>query len=224
MSLSTLMDSLLIVPLGVLNEQASISTCWKIINFSLNRNIRKDMDIMSFNKTVLLTPVAALFLVAGIAQAATSAQVTITGQIAAATCDLAVTQSNIDLGTVISGDVTATGPINSTSRNFTLNLTACTAAQATTGSGSVPSLFARGTAMAANTNYFNNVDGATVGVQLTAAGQPVKPNQSTGLTTLTGLTAGGSAQVAMNAQLYSTVITPASQQIAAPVTFSVAYN
>lgn len=179
---------------------------------------------MSLNKTLLLTPVAALFLVAGIAQASTSAQVTISGQIAAATCNLAVTQSNIDLGTVIPGDITTTGAIASTSRNFTLNLTACTADQATKEPGAVVSLIARGTAMAANTNYFNNVDGARVGVQLTAAGLPVKPNQSTGLTALKGLTAGGSAQVAMNAQLYSTVLTPASQRIEAPITFSVAYN
>ncbi|NXZ90139.1 type 1 fimbrial protein [Serratia fonticola] len=179
---------------------------------------------MSLNKTMLLTPVAGFFLLAGIAQAATSAQVNITGQIAAATCDLAVTQSNIDLGSVISGDVTTTGAISSTGRNFTLNLTGCTADQATKEPGTVVSLTARGTAMAANSNYFNSVDGATVGVQLTAVGLPVKPNKSTGLTELKGLTAGGSAQVAMNAQLYSTVLTPASQRIEAPITFSIAYN
>lgn len=178
---------------------------------------------MTFNKSMLLAPVAAFIMTVGTAQAATNAQVTITGQIAAATCDLNVTNSNIDLGTVISSDVTAAGPIVSTSKDFTLNLSNCSQDGE---EGTVVSMFSKGTALAVNTNYFNNIDGGTVGVQLTANGQPVKPNTSTTLTALAGevLTEGGSAQVAMNAQLNSTVAAPASQNIEAPVTFSVAYN
>lgn len=178
---------------------------------------------MIFNKTLLLAPVAAFIMAVGTAQAATNAQVTITGQIAAATCDLNVTHSNIDLGTVISSDVTAAGPITSTSKDFTLNLSNCT--QDGEESTAV-SLFSKGTALAVNTNYFNNIDGGTVGVQLTANGQPVKPNASTTLTALAGevLKEGGTAQVLMNAQLNSTVANPASQNIEAPITFSIAYN
>lgn len=178
---------------------------------------------MTFNKTLLLAPVAAFMITAGAAQAATNAQVTITGQIAAATCDLNVTQSNIDLGTVVSSDVATAGPIASTSKDFTLNLSNCTQDGE---EGTTVSLFSKGTALAANTNYFNNVDGGTVGVQLTADGQAVKPNASTALTALAGeaLKAGGIAQVSMNAQLNSTVAKPASQNIEAPITFSVAYN
>ncbi|MBP9642108.1 MAG: type 1 fimbrial protein [Budvicia sp.] len=178
---------------------------------------------MTFNKTLLLAPVAAFIMSVGTAQAATNAQVTITGQIAAATCDLNVTNSNIDLGTVVSSDVTVAGPIATTSKDFTLNLSNCTQDGET---GTVVSMLSKGTALAANTNYFNNVDGGTVGVQLTVNGQAVKPNASTPLTALAGevLTAGGSAQVLMNAQLNSTVAKPATQQIEAPITFSVAYN
>ncbi|GKX61609.1 hypothetical protein SOASR032_01780 [Pragia fontium] len=176
---------------------------------------------MSVKQKLFLAPIAALVMISCSTQAATNAQITITGQISSATCDLNVTQSNIDLGTVISGDVATAGAIASTSKDFTLNLTNCSADQ---GESSVMSLFAKGTPLAANTSYFNNIDGGTVGVQLTAAGQPVKPNSNTALTSLTGLKTGDSAQVLMNAQLYSTVRNPASQQIEAPITFSLAYN
>lgn len=178
---------------------------------------------MIFNKTLLLAPVAAFIMSVGTAQAATNAQVTITGQIAAATCDLNVTNSNIDLGTVISSEVATAGAIASTSKDFTLSLSNCTQDGK---EGTAVSLFSKGTALAANTSYFNNIDGGTVGVQLTADGQAVKPNASTALTALAGevLKAGGTAQVLMNAQLNSTVANPASQNIEAPITFSVAYN
>ncbi len=106
-------------------------------------------------------------MVFGSVQAATNAQVTITGQITSATCYLSVTKNNIDLGTCVSS-ISADSIINGSSKDFTLNLTNCSANYDSTASSSVPvSLYARGTALAANNNYFNNINGGTVGFKLT---------------------------------------------------------
>lgn len=187
---------------------------------------------MSLNKTLLTLSFAAAGLMTfSSVQAATNAQVTITGQIAAATCDLSVTKNNIDLGTYVSSTInTADAVITGSSKDFTLNLTNCSTDYDGTAQGAVPvSLYATGTALAANNNYFNNVDGGTVGVKLTAdstTATPVdiKPNVAAAIASLSELTSGGSATIPMTAALFSTVTTPAAQMIEAPVTFSVAYN
>ena len=183
---------------------------------------------MSLNKTLLTLSFAAAGLMTfSSVQAATNAQVTITGQIAAATCDLSVTKSNIDLGTYVSADITANDVIAGSSKDFTLNLSNCSAAYDSTDPDAVPvSLYATGTALATNNNYFNNIDGGTVGVKLTAdsGAVEVKPNVAAEIGSLTALTAGGSATIPMTAALFSTVATPSSQVIEAPITFSVAYN
>lgn len=187
---------------------------------------------MSLNKTLLTLSFATVGLMTfNSVQAATNAQVTITGKIAAATCDLSVTKNNIDLGTYVSSSVsTANTVITGSSKDFTLNLTNCSAGYDSTVSGAVPvSLYATGTALAANNNYFNNVDGGTVGVKLTAdnaTANPVevKPNAAADIASLTKLTTGGSATIPMTAALYSTVATPVAQNIEAPITFSIAYN
>lgn len=186
---------------------------------------------MSLNKTLLTLSVAgAGLMMFSSVQAATNAQVTITGQIAAATCDLSVTKNNIDLGTYVSSTISANAVITGSSKDFTLNLTNCSADYDGTAQGAVPvSLYATGTALAADNNYFNNVDGGTVGVKLTAdstTATPVdiKPNVAAGIASLSALTSGGSATIPMTAALFSTVATPAAQMIEAPVTFSVAYN
>lgn len=177
---------------------------------------------MSFSKITLLTALTTSVLIMGSTQAETNAQVTITGQISAATCDLNVTKNNIDLGTYVPTGIAANSVITGSSENFTLNLSGCTKAV----TGVVPvSLYAKGTALAANTNYFNNVDGATVGVKLTAdASTDVKPNVAANITSIQDLTVSGSATIPMTAELFSTVATPSSQMIEAPITFSVAYN
>ncbi|WP_255586242.1 fimbrial protein [Providencia sp. R33] len=180
---------------------------------------------MSLNKTVLLTAFAASITLASTAHAATDAQVTITGQIAAATCDLSVTKNNIDLGTYTSSSISTSGEIASSSQSFTLNLTNCTKAYDNTGGTASPvNLYAKGTALAANTAYFNNKDGGTVGVKLMADATAVEPNVASNITSLKTLSVGGSASIPMTASLYSTVVTPASQLIEAPITFSIAYN
>lgn len=181
---------------------------------------------MSFNlnKTALFAALTSSALLMGAAQAATNAQVTITGQIAAATCDLNVTKNNIDLGTFVPTGILANSVITGSSENFTLNLSDCTHDYDTTLTGNAVNLYAKGTALAANTAYFNNQNGATVGVKLTADGTAVKPNTATNIASLTGLITGGSAAIPMTAELFSTVATPDAQMIEAPITFSVAYN
>lgn len=178
---------------------------------------------MSLNKTVLLTALAASITLASSAHAATDAQVTITGQIAAATCDLSVTKNSIDLGTYTSTGIVANSAITGSEQNFTLNLTNCTA----DSTGQID-LWAKGTALGANNAYFNSKDAGTVGVQLKAASVAVKPNVATDVKAISTLTAGlkanGSATIPMTAALFSTVATPASQLIEAPITFSIAYN
>ncbi|MEX6118870.1 fimbrial protein [Providencia hangzhouensis] len=183
---------------------------------------------MSFNlnKTALFAALTSSALLMGAAQAATNAQITITGQIAAATCDLNVTKNNIDLGTFVPTGILANAVIAGSSENFTLNLSNCTKDYDSTAVGATAvNLYAKGTALAANTAYFNNKDGATVGVKLTADGATdVKPNIAADISSLTTLTSGGSATIPMTAELFSTVATPAAQMIEAPITFSVAYN
>ncbi|QCJ69375.1 fimbrial protein [Providencia heimbachae] len=181
---------------------------------------------MLFNKKnlVVLCVTAGLGFT-GVAAAATSAQVNVTGQIAAATCDLNVTNSNIDLGTHISSDITTIGKITPSSHDFELRLSNCSKAFDGSAAGAAPvQLFAKGTALLANSDLFNNTVGGTVGVELTADSKQVKPNTSVDLASITDITAGGSATVPMNVVLNSTVATPASQLIEAPITFSVSYE
>lgn len=156
---------------------------------------------------------------AGAASAAQNAQINVSGQIAAATCDLSVSNPNIDLGTHISADVVA-GDIANSQKDFTLQLTNCSKDQ----TGTSVQLFAKGTALDANGDYFNTTANATVGVKLTSETNLVKPNTSIDLTSVTGLTQGSSASVPMSVALHSTVATPASQRIDAPITFSVSYE
>ncbi|EOE0525437.1 fimbrial protein [Providencia stuartii] len=171
-------------------------------------------------KNMIALCVAAGLGFAGAASAGQNAEVNVSGQIAAATCDLSVSNPNIDLGTHISADITAAGDIASSAKDFTLQLTNCSKDQ----TGASVQLFAKGTALDANGDYFNNTANATVGVKLTADSKPVKPNTSVDLTSVTGLAQGSSASIAMNVGLYSTVGTPASQRIDAPITFSVSYE
>lgn len=171
-------------------------------------------------KNLIALCIAAGLGFTGAASAATNAQVTVSGQIASATCDLSVSNPNIDLGTYISADIQAAGDITNSAKDFSLLLTNCSKDQS---AGSVQ-LFAKGTALDANGDYFNNTAKATVGVKLSADAKPVKPNTSIDLSGVSGLKQGGSASVPMKVALYSTVATPDSQRIDAPITFSVSYE
>lgn len=174
-------------------------------------------------KNLIVLSIAAGLGFSGAAMSATNAQVTVTGNIAAATCDLSVTNTNIDLGTFISSDIENVGTIAGSTHNFDMSLSNCS--QEFDGeSGKFVQMYAKGTALAANTSLFNNVEKGTVGVAVTADGKEVKPNTNVQLSSIKSLAEGGSAVIPMNVALNSTVSKPASQRIEAPITFSVSYE
>lgn len=179
---------------------------------------------MFFNKknlTVLFIATGLGF--SGVAMSATNAQITVTGNIAAATCDLIVSNTGIDLGTFISSDIKAAGVIAGSTRAFDMSLSNC--GKAFDGKdGKFIQMHAKGTALATNTALFNSIDKGTVGVEVTADGKPVKPNSTIPLESIKTVAQNGSAVIPMTVALNSTMLQPGSQRIEAPITFSVSYE
>lgn len=175
-------------------------------------------------KNLIVLSIAAGLGFSGAAMSATNAQVTVTGNIAAATCDLSVTNTNIDLGTFISSDIQTVGTIAGSTHNFDMSLSNCSKDFDADDGTKFVQMYAKGTALAANTSLFNNIEKGTVGVEVKADEQTVKPNSTIKLSSIDSLTKDGSAVIPMSVALNSTVATPDSQRIEAPITFSVSYE
>ncbi|WP_273802846.1 fimbrial protein [Providencia rettgeri] len=180
---------------------------------------------MLLNKKALvsLCVAAGLSLTGVTAVAAQNAQITVTGQIAAATCDLNVTNTNIDLGSHISSSVTQVGVIANSEYDFQLGLSNCSQDFTAAPSKNIQ-LFAKGSSLTTDASLFSTAANGTVGVQLKAENKKVNPNTNFDLASITEIKTTGTATIPMNVALYSTVATPKSQHIQAPITFSVSYE
>ncbi|KFK96917.1 MULTISPECIES: fimbrial protein [unclassified Serratia (in: enterobacteria)] len=117
-----------------------------------------------------MTPVALLLLAAaGNAQAASNAQITVTGTVVAATCDVSLSTNNLDLGNYTPSDFTTVAtPVAASQKTFTVGINNC---QTPLSGGDTASLVVTGQTLGGNPNIFNS-SGTNAGVMLREASAP----------------------------------------------------
>lgn len=179
-------------------------------------------------KSLFIIAPVAFALLAGIgpAQAASNAEITITANVVAATCDVSISKSNLDLGNYSKTQfTTAATPIAGSVKTFTLDLSNCEDPKA---ADSVAGLTVTGQTLSGNTNIFNST-GTNTGIMLSlpsspstyiTAGETVDfANTATTAADLNGQT------LTLQAGLATTSTTaPDIGQVSAPVLFSFVYN
>lgn len=119
------------------------------------------------NKRFILIPVALfLFSLSSYSQAASSAQITITGNVQSTTCDVDISTNSLDLGALRPADFTAVAkPVAESVRAFSVGLNNCTAPAAAGTAG----LMVTGQTLFGNTDIFSS--GTTnTGVMLNQVG------------------------------------------------------
>ncbi|MEY1271383.1 fimbrial protein [Proteus mirabilis] len=187
---------------------------------------------MKFNKLGVM--VAGALLMGSLStqvMAAKNADVTFTGRLVAATCDVTPSKASIDLGTYVTSEITGTAtPLGE--RDFSLTLNNCTKySQPDDDDNTVSNieLMATGTALVGNNKLFSSPDSSDLGqagIKITAMGKEILPNKSAELNLKAEGTKEDNIIVPMKAGLYvtSTEASLNPQDIRVPVTFSVAYN
>lgn len=171
--------------------------------------------------------VAALLAGSGVAQAASNAQMTITANVVAATCDVSLSNASLDLGNHSKSAFTAVAtPVANSVKTFTVGLNNC---ETPAAAGDQASLIVSGQTLGGNPNIFNST-GTNTGVMLSEVTSPT-----------TYITAGQKLLVAkagetpeagdfnakslsLQAGLASTSLTPDIGMVSAPILFSFAYN
>jgi len=183
-------------------------------------------------KTLLtLTPAALLLLaVSGGALAASNAQVTITGNVVAATCDVSASTSTLDLGNHTPSEFTAVAtPIASSTKQFTVGLNNC---QTPVATGATAGLIVNGATLGGNPTIFNT-SGTNTGVMLSNAATPTvhiaagqKVNLATASSTPLNAADFNGKSMTFNASLASSSTLTAVNlgSVNAPITFQFAYN
>ena len=176
-----------------------------------------------------LTPAALLLLaVASGAQAATNAQITITGNVVAATCDVSLSTNNLDLGNYTPSDFTGVAtPISASQHPFTVGLSNC---QTPLAAGDTAGLVVSGQTLAGNANMFNST-GTNTGVMLSLASAPgtyINNGEKLSVATAGATPAAGDFNgktLSVNAGLASTTTSGVDiGAVSAPILFSFAYN
>lgn len=163
-----------------------------------------------------------------VAHAASNAQLTVTANVAASTCDVSLSTSNLDLGNYTAdnfGKQIAT-PIASSIKSFTVGLNSCTLPG---NAGDTANLIVSGQTLGGNPNMFNST-GTNTGIMLSQAATPT--NYIKAGDKLLVATAGSSPSVAdfnaktlsLQAGLASTSDAPDIGAVSAPILFSFAYN
>ena len=181
-------------------------------------------------KTIFsLTPAALVLLaVAGNAQAASNAQLTVTANVIASTCDVSLSTNNLDLGnyaaSAFSGVAT---PIPASKKSFTVGLNNCDAPGAT---GDKAYLVVSGPVLGGNPNMFNST-GTNTGVMLNQVATPttyINNNEKLLVATAGSTPAVGdfnTKTLNLQAGLASTTTTGISiGAVSAPILFAFAYN
>lgn len=177
-----------------------------------------------------MTPVALLLLATtGGAQAASNAQITITGTVVAATCDVSLSTNNLDLGNYTPADFTAVAtPIVASQKSFTVGINNC---QTPLASGDTANLVVTGQTLGGNPNIFNST-GTNTGVMLSLASAPAGTYINSGDKLLVATAGATPAQSDFNGKTLSLQAGMASTTttgvdigaINAPILFSFAYN
>ncbi|NCG54964.1 fimbrial protein [Serratia fonticola] len=182
-------------------------------------------------KTIFtLTPVALVLLaMAGNVQAASNAQITITANVTAVTCDVSLSTNNLDLGnwapTAFPAAVAT--PITASQQTFTVGLSNC----GTPAASKVAGLTVTGPTLGGNPNLFNST-GTNTGIMLNLVGSSTYINNADILTVATAdgttPTAGdfNSKSLSLQAGLASTATTGAANigAVSAPILFAFNYN
>ncbi|OMQ21892.1 hypothetical protein BMI79_14400 [Serratia oryzae] len=177
-----------------------------------------------------MTPVALLLLAAaGNAQAASNAQLTVTGTVVAATCDVSLSTNNLDLGNHTPADFTAVAtPVVASQKSFTVGVNNC---QTPLLGGDTANLVVSGQTLGGNPNIFNST-GTNTGVMLRLASAPAGTYIKSGDKLLVATAGATPAQTDFNgktlslqAGLAATTTTGVNiGAVNAPVLFSFAYN
>lgn len=171
--------------------------------------------------------VAALLAGSGVAQAASNAQMTITANVVAATCDVSLSNPSLDLGNYSkSAFTTVATPVTASVKTFTVGLSNCeTPAKA----GDKASLIVTGQTLGGNPNIFNST-GTNSGVMLSETATPTKyitNGQKLAVATAGATPTAGdfnAKSLSLQAGLASTSTTPDIGMVSAPILFSFAYN
>ncbi|WP_431225959.1 fimbrial protein (plasmid) [Serratia sp. L9] len=180
-------------------------------------------------KTIFtLTPVVVALLVsAGVAQAASNAQMTITATVEAATCDISLSNANLDLGNYTASDFSAVAtPVGASVKTFTVGLSNCDTPVAT---GDTANLIVTGQTLGGNPNIFNST-GTNTGIMLSEVATPtayITAGQKLNVATAGATPATGdfnAKSLSLQAALASTSMTPDIGLVSAPILFSFAYN
>ncbi|MFV8908428.1 hypothetical protein ABQ333_24715 [Serratia fonticola] len=175
-----------------------------------------------------LTPVVVALLVStGVAQAASNAQMTITANVEAATCDVSLSTANMDLGNYTASNFTAVAtPVTDSVKTFAVGLSNCAMPLAT---GDTANLIVTGQTLAGNPNIFNGT-GTNTGIMLSEVATPnayITAGQKLNVATAGATPAAGdfnAKSLSLQAGLASTSMTPDIGLVSAPILFSFAYN
>lgn len=175
------------------------------------------------NTTMKLLPIAMILMGASaLSHAATNAELTVTGTVAAGTCDLTASKTSVDLGSFIPADFTEVGkPVADSQKDISLLLSNCKGT--TVGKETLGAITVKGTALARNKNIYNEDPTKTVGVMLTATNfkdgsLSVSPLQDGDTYSFEGYTSD------ITLGLASAVAKPSIGYVKAPLVLSFAYN
>ncbi|MHA7845925.1 fimbrial protein [Serratia sp. D1N4] len=178
-----------------------------------------------------MTPVALLLLAtAGNVQAASNAQMTITGTVVAATCDVSLSTNNLDLGNFTPADFTAVAtPVAASQKSFTVGINNC---QTPLAAGDKANLVVTGQTLGGNPSIFNST-GTNAGVMLRDVAAPAGTYIKNGDKLLVATAGATPASGDFNGKSLSLQAGLASSSsntgvnigaVNAPVLFSFAYN
>ncbi|MBC3219660.1 fimbrial protein [Serratia fonticola] len=175
-----------------------------------------------------LAPAAlALLACAGAVKAASNAQMTITANVVAATCDVSVSNPTLDLGNYTKSAFTGIAtPVASSVKTFTVGLSNC---EAPLAAGDTANLVISGQTLGGNPNIFNST-GTNTGIMISRVSSPttyLKAGDKLLVATAANPAAAGDFNgkaLSLQAGLASTSATPDIGAVSAPVVFSFAYN
>lgn len=161
----------------------------------------------------------------GTAYAASNAEITITSSVVAATCDLSVSKSTLDLGNFSQKELQSAGlntPIGK--KRFELIVSNCDGAKKPTGNGI--GVLVSGQNISGHNTVFNNNNGES-GIVLSTVKDPTISIENGGFVQLAELTDSEEYQggvFGFNAGLVTTSQSPVAEMVKAPILFSLAYN
>lgn len=175
-------------------------------------------------KVILATVIMSAFAM-NAANAATNAQITLTADVVASTCDVSLSTPAMDLGNYATKDFTAIAtPLAASTKQFTVGVNNCDAPQA---AGDTANVVISGQTLGGNPNIFNST-GTNTGIMLNQKGSStyLKNGDKLNIATAASTDAAdfNAKVITLEAGVASTSTTADLGHISAPVLFSFAYN